>query len=247
MLTLKALKALKAIPDRSNHATFGYVREMEKGLMIQNVPVMICYYILGYYHHGEYFCKAGQCLGLSQNGMSVTRTKQLTGLNAWKAMALGKIPIKLKANNMIRWSFKIDSFGDFDKRNSESSNILLGLVSKNRTEKASVWTANNAQVRMAMSMTVTNAKDFDLVETCSFDQKKVCLFTNKQYDYIIDTLNWNIMIKRCDKVIVCRKILNIYWELGSAVANTEHLFGIWIGTSGARFTLIDVCIDDCGE
>ena len=121
------LRAVTNIPILPKFTVFGYIRLMEKRLLLtSSVPVVIGYLILGYYFCGECFEKAGNDLKIS-NGMCVIRIAEQTIENVFKNTAYGYLWIEPKPHMLLKWKFKINSFGI---RYYASGHIYIGIVNR---------------------------------------------------------------------------------------------------------------------
>ena len=112
-------KQSKSIKKDTRFTVFGYVRQNENKLSLYcNIPSMISYLCLSYYHHGEYFEKAGDDIQISNDKMTATKVTQEYN---WDNTAYGKTWIDSSVDQIVEWKFKI---------NILEKSIYICLVSK---------------------------------------------------------------------------------------------------------------------
>ena len=114
-----SMKQLKFIKLETKLTVFGYVRQCETRLVLfSNVPTIVTYLCLSYFHHGEYFEKVPNVIQLSDE---MTLTKLVAG-NLYSNASYGKIWIESHIPQIARWKFKF-------KLSFEFSYIYICLVS----------------------------------------------------------------------------------------------------------------------
>ena len=203
---MATLKALKLLPNNTKYTTFGYVRRMEKESFPLNIPAMITYLILKYYFHGEYFEKAGDDLEISDDKMSVTRITSPGSFNRFMNTAYGKTWINGNSDQIIRWRFKIESYGE------PISTIFVGIVSNDHRLNEDFANYEDKQWRY-----------FGITK----------LLPMKQYNFIFDTLDWELRIETDDHVVVREDSAPFPKD------NTRYKLALSMTSKTARFTTID--------
>ena len=126
MATKQLFDEIKKIDERTKIIVLGYIRLCQKLLSSKNnpyynIPELINYLCIIYYHHSEYFTKHGQFIQLNQNNDTITRILKVSNTDN---SVYGNILIDAAVNlNIIySWTFKI----------IESSLMFIGIDSSNK-------------------------------------------------------------------------------------------------------------------
>ena len=61
-----SFKHLNSIDDKTKLSVFGYILQLQKELLLDNIPPLISYLCLAYYHNGQYFETAGDGLKINE-------------------------------------------------------------------------------------------------------------------------------------------------------------------------------------
>ena len=224
------LKELKAIPNKSKCVGFGYIHEMVKQLSISNVPEMINYLCLMYYFHGEFFEKAGNDLKICDEGMSierVTRRGIVSGL--WRNTGYGTTWISKDSGRKV-WEFVIRSFGDGD-----NGTCLIGIASHAiRSNEEFALTEDTPDTHCCLIRQTSKGNECIKYDT----QFELAVMT--RYQFVVDTLNWGLCIKK-DADVIGTIVLSRFGKFPKD--DTKYKLLVSMANKGAKMTLYDFTVE----
>ena len=220
------------MPNKPKHATFGYIRKMERKLSLSNVPVMINYLCLGFYFHGEYFEKCGHDLKIINDKMSVRRMNTKYGGEEYMNTAYGKEWVQLNLGCIFTWNFRIDCFGP--EYTSNTTRMYLGIISRDdrlnnnfRQEEDRPYFYFNI-VKNVGNWSTSHADQF------------LYLIKRRQYQLVCDSINWRVVIydMKDDEEVVSKSLT----DCEITKDDTKYKLAISMIGKDATFTLTDFCV-----
>lgn len=110
-------KLLSKIDKKTKYCVYGWVREMEKELKIQHVPMMISGITILYFRDDEIFNAVTKNVKLSNNNKCITKcgdTGNVIGVG------YGIIEVPSMSDMKYKWSFQINK--------SENSHVVIGII-----------------------------------------------------------------------------------------------------------------------
>ena len=230
---MSTLKLLKSVPNKSKHAVFGYIREMEQQLALSNIPVMINYLCLGYYFHGEYFEKAGDDLQILNDKMSVKRISEPIERIKYMNTAYGKRWIQLNSGEIFKWKFRIDSFGRWYGK--WETKLFIGIVSRDDRINDD-FGVDKPSHYFSIRENLDISPKFDYMNSQS---RSTCLMRLRQYEFVCDSKNREIFI--CDtktKEVMSRKLSIQHFPND----DTKYKLAICMIVGDATLTLTDFIV-----
>ena len=103
---MASLSKLKAIDQTSKDAVFGYIKQFEKSLILNNIPMAVYYLCLAYYYFAEYFDKFREdCFKLSDDKWTIKCIKQC---HADFHTIYMKKWFHSQTNKIIKWTLKMN-------------------------------------------------------------------------------------------------------------------------------------------
>ena len=120
------LKKLSKIDSRTKYSVYGWIREMEKRLDIQHVPLMITSICILYYHQDEIFDIVGDGFKLSLDKKCITKCNNNHGEKVY-----GFIQVPSNQSCIHQWDLKLNLSG------SSCVNVI-GISSENNPSTNSV-------------------------------------------------------------------------------------------------------------
>ena len=103
---MPSLKQLKQLNGSNKFLVFGYIRKTEKESRIMNIPMLIFYNILGYFHLFEYFSKCGDEIIISDDKMTITKKEM--SCDDWNNNSYGNLWFASNGNEIATWKFRIN-------------------------------------------------------------------------------------------------------------------------------------------
>ena len=120
------IQDLKDAPINVQYCVFGYMRTYEKKLSLNVIPSRVIYLVLLFYYEREHFDKSPECIEISEDQRTITRTDKGDSYY-WTNLTFLKKWIDSTSNQLIEWTFKVDKKDGNDAKDKKG--ICIGIYS----------------------------------------------------------------------------------------------------------------------